>query len=175
MSPKRYAAFVAALLLAIALAACAKSEPGAPAPQPAPTDTAQKPPAQTTQPDKPVTNPPPATTETLPGEVDVVVRKALQGYLDAMNRKAYDEAAGYWSKLTSVSVEVGKTPGVSNWYFISSEMIDNTADIARVQLNFTVDVTPGTVTPYTNGRNVLFVTLHREQEGWKIMSMSTSP
>lgn len=155
-------AVIAALL---SLAGCAK--PGPEPSQPtstAPTQTSSNPPAQPAD--------APATT---PEQVDMAVRRVLQGYLDALKRGSYAEAAGFWSPSAKVTADGLKTPGVTEWHFISSEMIDSTATSANVQLNFSVKVAPNTMTPYNDARNVRYVRLALEQGGWKILSMAASP
>ncbi|HWI53954.1 MAG TPA: hypothetical protein VNT01_17590 [Symbiobacteriaceae bacterium] len=107
--------------------------------------------------------------------VDVAVRQVLKGYLAALNRGDFEAAAAYWSPRAEVKPANLMAAGVSEWFFISSEMIDSTATSARVQLNFSVKVAPGARTTYQNGRNVRFVRLSLEQGAWKIQSMTTSP
>ncbi|HWI52323.1 MAG TPA: hypothetical protein VNT01_09325 [Symbiobacteriaceae bacterium] len=114
-------------------------------------------------------------TGATPAGVDVAVRQVLQGYLSALNRGDFEAAAAYWSPTANVTPSSLKVTGVTEWFFISSEMIDATANTARVQLNFTVKVAPGTKANYLNGRNVRFVRLGLESGGWKIQSMTTSP
>ncbi|MDF2629046.1 MAG: hypothetical protein K0R39_2877 [Symbiobacteriaceae bacterium] len=105
----------------------------------------------------------------------MAVRRVLQGYLDALKRGSYEEAAAHWSPAAKVSADMLKTPGVTEWYLISSEMIDATATSASVQLNFSVKVAPNTATNYSDGRNTRYVRLNLEQGGWKILNMTTSP
>lgn len=180
MKRTQLAALVAALLLAVFLAACAKQEPPKTSEQAPPAQNEAKPTSGQVNPTPSgtVSNPPPGSpaTETVSaGEVDVAARKVLQAYFEALNQGDYAKAAGYWSPKAGIKPDSLKIPGVSNWFFQSSEMIDNTATEVRVQLNFTVDVAQGTATPYTNGRNVRFVKLAKEEGGWKIQSMATSP
>lgn len=114
-------------------------------------------------------------TGVTPAGVDVAVRQVLQGYLSALNRGDFETAAAYWSPTANVKPASLKVAGVSEWFFISSELIDATATTARVQLNFAVKVAQGTKANYLNGRNVRFVRLGLESGGWKIQSMTTSP
>jgi len=115
------------------------------------------------------------SAESSQSAVDVAVREVLQGYLGALNRGDYDAAAAYWSPTAGVKAADLKIPGASGWSFISSELIDSSATTARVQLNFSVNVTPGAQSTYTSGRNVRYFRLVLEQRTWKIQSMTTSP
>jgi hypothetical protein len=155
----RAVSVLAALLVALAAAACSSA------------------PAKQT--DAPVETPPPSSAgggaTTNLEATDVAVRKVLQGYLDALNRKAYGEAAGYWSPTANIKPDALTPPGVTNWSFLSSELIDATATIARVQLNFAVDVAAGSQTNYQSGRNLRYVTLVQEAGAWKIQSIANSP
>lgn len=107
--------------------------------------------------------------------VDVTVRNILRGYLAALNSGNYAEAAAYWSPNANVKAANLKVEGVSDWFFISSEMINSTGTTANVQLNFSVKVAPGASTGYNQGRNVRYVRLVLEPGGWKIQSITTSP
>ncbi|HWI64422.1 MAG TPA: hypothetical protein VNT75_21535 [Symbiobacteriaceae bacterium] len=112
------------------------------------------------------------TTES---DVDVAVRKVLQGYLDALSAGNFKRAAGFWSAAANVKPESLKVAGVTDWFFISSELISATPAAAHVQLNFTVKTAPGANSAYANGRNVRFVHLVKEGGAWKIKSITTSP
>lgn len=159
MSPKITAAVAA---LSILLLTACSTKPVAPAspsasPEPAPA----------------VTNPPPGAPLP-PEQVDVVTRKILEGYIDALSREAYAEAAGYWSPAASVTPPSGETlkvAGVSGWHVESTELIHSTDTTAYVQLNFTVKVT-GNNTGYSDGRNVRYVQLVKQDGAWKIVSMA---
>lgn len=158
---------LAAFIAVLSLTGCAK-------PGPEPSQPANTTPTNINTNGNPPAKPVDAPTATLE-EVDVAVRQVLQGYLDALKRGSYEEAAGYWSPTAKVTAESLKAPGVTEWHFISSEMIDATATSAHVQLSFSVKVAPNTTTPYTDGRNVRYVRLALEQGGWKILTMTTSP
>ena len=114
-------------------------------------------------------------TGTSESEVDVAVRKVLQGYLDALNAGNFKQAAGFWSTTANIKPESLRVTGVTGWFFISSELISATPTTAHVQLNFTVKTAPRATSAYANGRNIRFVHLIKENGTWKIRSITTSP
>lgn len=114
-------------------------------------------------------------TGTTESAIDVATRKVLQGYLDALKAGNYKRAAGFWSAEANIQPESLSVVGVTDWFFISSELISATPTEAHVQLNFTVKTAPGANPAYADGRNVRFVHLINEDGAWKIQSITTSP
>ncbi|HLO03477.1 MAG TPA: hypothetical protein VK191_10230 [Symbiobacteriaceae bacterium] len=155
------------------IAATAPTSSPAPATSPAPSTGPAPATTPGTNPGAPVTNPPPGAPLP-PEQIDLVVRKILAGYLDALNRGSWAEAAGYWSLASSVTPASGETlkvVGVSDYHFQSSELIKSTETTAYVQLNFDVKAAVG-VTGLTDGRNVWYVHLSKLDGAWKITSIS---
>lgn len=175
MNRNRTLAAAALMLAVVSLTACTTKTPD-PTPAPAPGPVQADPPKPATpaapNPGQTISNPPPGQPLTEAETVDVAVRKVLTGYLDTLNRGDWPAAAGYWSAAANVTPESLKAPGVSEWHFLSSEMISSTADGAQVQLNFTVKVAPGANTKLQDGRNVRFVTLRKEGDAWKITAFA---